>query len=157
MIKLTPVPLTAFMIAGILVIGGCKPEKPVSLTPAEKFVLSRLPGELRNTFMSKDGMYFCGEVGAANSARFRRFYANLGQRSVAYQGDHTFKLTEFASRCGVVVAQNELAADEVQRNTIEQSDRTAEQAAAQQKAYQRWIDANGQAIDNLNTASKLLK
>jgi hypothetical protein len=146
-----------FMIAGILVIAGCKSEKSVPLTPAEQFVLSRLPGELRNTFMSNDGMYFCGEVGGTGSAGFRRFYANLAQHSVAYQGDHTFKLTEFASLCGVAVAQDELAADEVQRNTVEQGDRAAEQAAAQQKAYQRWIDANGQSIDNLNTASKLLK
>lgn len=157
MTKITLILLNSFALAGVVTVGGCKSKKTVSLTPAEQFVLSRLPGELRNTFMSKDGVYFCGEVGAKGGEGFRRFYANLKQRSVAYQGDHTFNLTEFASQCGVTVSQNELAADEAQRNTIEQDDRAAEQAAAQQKSYQKWIDANGESIRNLNAASKLSK
>lgn len=157
MTKLIPVPLKACALIIALVMGGCRSEKSMPLTPSEQFVLSRLPGELRKTFTSKDGAYFCGEVGVNSSENYRRFYADLHRRSVAYQGDHTFTLAEFASRCGVAVSQAELAADQVERDSVVQSDRAAEQMAAQQKAYRKWIDTNGQAVDNLNKASKLLQ
>lgn len=157
MTKPIPVALNACVLVFALVIGGCRSEKRLQLTPSEMFVLSRLPGELRNTFTSKDGAYFCGEVGVNSSKSYRRFYASLERRAVVYQGDHTFTLADFASRCGVGVSQAELAADQVERDSVAQSDRAAEQMAAQQKAYRKWIDTNGQAVDTLNKASKLLQ
>jgi len=134
-------------------LAGCTKE----LSPAEKFVRSRLPGELRQVVISPDGDTICGEIGDARSGRFVRFYSRWKQQALAYEGTEDFSVRAHAQACGLALCEAGLAAEEARYLQSQQEHKAALARASRGPAPPSWLEQNGEAIQALHEAANRLQ
>lgn len=144
--------LCAVLLINATLLAGCGKQEP----EAEKFVRSRLPGELRNVAYSADKKTVCGEIGSA-TGRFVRFFSRWQERTFAYEGTADFTLRAYSDACELGMTTAQIAAEEVRLQEAEQARIAERERAERQAARDLWLQQNAEAIQSLHEAARQLQ
>lgn len=137
-----------FMAAGLLI--GCAKEVP----PAEQFVRSRLPGELRDISYSANKKVICGSVDGRSDTHTVRFYSKWQDMSVEYEGSDKFSVRTYAEACELGWSNEQIAAEEKRLVDYAANLERERKQAAGREAHQRWLEQNAEAITSMHEAAQ---
>lgn len=144
---------TARLVTSLLVVlllASCAKEVP----PAEKFVRSRLPGELSDVFYSADKKIVCGSVVGKSANHLVRFYSKWQEMEVEYEGSEHFSVRSYVDACQLGWSDEKIAIEE-QRIADDLANQKKERdQVARQEAHDRWLEQNAEAITSMHEAAQ---
>lgn len=143
----------------IITISGCSAERAQST--GTELVDAQFPNEvIRNSSVSKNSDFFCGEVGTEQKG-FRKFFSKWREKRLIFEGDGHYKVQAYADNCDIQLTDEQRAAENSHLQSL--SLREAEERAVLRKEKQardtrdEWFEKNGDAIRALHEASKIVR
>ncbi|MEC4722780.1 hypothetical protein RY831_26830 [Noviherbaspirillum sp. CPCC 100848] len=140
-----------FWMAGLVtmfLMTACSVESPAE-RQGRAIVNKVFPGQdIRATVVSKDGDYFCGEVGTANTG-YRKFWTRWVAGGISYEGGN-FSARVFTENCGVAMTDEELNIAQTHADNVARADAQQSSADRAERQRQKWLKENEKALRALS-------